>query len=57
MYAKDDLGAESIFQGNFINFGYWKGCNLEKTITLEERQNQLNQTINDLKQNTETLFF
>lgn len=39
MYAKDDLGAESIFQGNFINFGYWKGCNLEKTITLEERQN------------------
>ncbi|MFK7982018.1 MAG: class I SAM-dependent methyltransferase [Saprospiraceae bacterium] len=38
MYAKNDLGAESIFQGDFINFGYWKGVNLEKRVTLKERQ-------------------
>ena len=37
MYDRDDLGANPIFQGNFINFGYWAGIDLEKEITLEER--------------------
>jgi len=37
MYGQDDLGATPIFQGGFINFGYWRDFDLEKDITLEER--------------------
>lgn len=36
MYGNNDLGANLVFQGGFINFGYWRDFDLEKEITLSE---------------------
>src|SRR3989344_810162 len=36
-YGQDHWGALPIFAGNFINFGYWEGINIHKTISLKER--------------------
>lgn len=38
MYAQDDLGANPVFQGGFINFGYWRDFDLEKDISPKERE-------------------
>lgn len=37
LYDKDDLGAAPIFQGGFINFGYWESLE-EGTMSLKERE-------------------
>lgn len=37
MYELNDLSAEPIFAGGFINFGYWKGVPLEAPLTVEQR--------------------
>ncbi|MGV9314815.1 class I SAM-dependent methyltransferase [Streptomyces sp. NPDC003691] len=36
-YGPADLGAEPIFGGGFINFGYWKAVDLARPLTETER--------------------
>lgn len=36
-YGPGNLGGRSIFQGGYINFGYWKNINIHKEISIEER--------------------
>ncbi|MFC4562982.1 class I SAM-dependent methyltransferase [Nocardiopsis mangrovi] len=39
MYGEEDLGSFSLFSGDFINFGFWRGAppDPERPITVEER--------------------
>jgi cyclopropane fatty-acyl-phospholipid synthase-like methyltransferase len=37
IYGAEDLGAHPYFTGDFINFGYWEGLDISRTITQEAR--------------------
>jgi hypothetical protein len=37
MYAENDLGNNPLFPCGFINFGYWKGIDIDSKIKFSSR--------------------